>query len=63
MESVGVKLQNNGVVKTDDERIELHEWRTITIKITENTSQFIVHIQNLEISPLTLFLPPDAWLS
>ena len=44
MESVGVKLQNNGVVKIDDERIELHEWRTITIKITENTYQFIVYI-------------------
>ena len=44
MESVEVKLQNNGVVKTDDERIELHEWRTITIKITENTYQFIVYI-------------------
>ena len=36
MESVGVKVQNNGVVKTDDERIELHDWRTTTIKITEN---------------------------
>ena len=36
MEPVGVKLQNNGVVKTVDQRFELHEWRTITIKITEN---------------------------